>query len=176
MGDTWNLSETVEYTDGDEEMAEATVADIENLTGSAMADILAGDLRDNIIKGGGGDDKIYGGPNPADADKESDAGLTNADTLEGGGGNDMLFGGVGADTLKGGDGDDMLNGGPGADNLYGGAGSDMIYAETTDAVINGWVETPPENDDCYSSMSMRALEGRQRSHGCRYRILREIGG
>ena len=76
------------------------VADIEHLTGSANDDILAGDLRNNTIMGGGGNDKIYGGPNPADADKESDAGLTNADTLMGQGGDDMIFGGVGADTLQ----------------------------------------------------------------------------
>ena len=146
-GDTFAGSgDPVEYQDGDEEMQEANVYDIEHLTGSAMADILAGDLRDNTIKGGGGDDKLYGGPNPADADKEGNSGLTNADTLEGGPGNDMLFGGFGVDTLKGDAGDDMLNGGPGADMLYGGAGSDMIYADTMDTVINGWVETPPADD------------------------------
>ena len=39
-----------------------------HLTGSANADILAGDFRDNTIKGGGGDDKIYGGPDPSDLD------------------------------------------------------------------------------------------------------------
>ena len=146
-GDVFAGSGTpVEYTDSDEEMAEANVYDIENLTGSAMADILAGDLRDNTIMGGGGDDKIYGGPNPADADKESDAGLTNADTLMGQGGDDMIFGGVGNDTLDGGDGDDTLNGGAGNDTFYGGAGSDVIYADADDAVINGWLETPPEDD------------------------------
>ncbi len=145
-GDTWNLSETVEYLDSDEEMAEATVADIENLTGSAMADILAGDLRDNTIMGGGGDDKIYGGPNPADVDMETGGNLTNADMLHGGAGNDMLFGGAGIDTLKGDAGDDMLNGGAGADRLFGGYGSDMIYADTADTVIDGWVEDKdPEN-------------------------------
>ena len=137
MGDSWNLSETVEYTDGDEEMAEATVADIENLTGSTHADILTGDLRDNVIVGGGGNDKIYGGPSPADVDKETGGGLTNADTLHGDGGNDIILGGVGADTLKGGAGNDTLHGDSGADMLYGGAGSDMIYADTMDAVING---------------------------------------
>ena len=136
-GDTWNLSETVDYTDSDEEMAKATVADIENLTGSAHADILAGDLRNNTIMGGGGDDKIYGGPNPADADKESDAGLTNMDTLMGQGGNDMIFGGVGDDTLHGGDGNDTLNGGAGNDTFWGGHGSDMIYADAMDRMIYG---------------------------------------
>ena len=137
-GDVFAGSGTpVEYTDSDEEMAEMNVFDIEHLTGSAMADILAGDLRDNTIKGGGGDDKIYGGPNPADADKESDAGLTNADTLMGQGGDDMIFGGVGNDTLHGGDGDDTLNGGAGNDTFWGGHGSDMIHADAADRVIQG---------------------------------------
>ena len=137
-GDTFaGMGDPVEYTDGDEEMQEASVYDIENLTGSANDDILAGDLRDNTIMGGGGDDKIYGGPNPADADKESDAGLTNADTLMGQGGNDMIFGGVGGDTLHGGDGDDMLNGGGGNDTFWGGHGSDMIHADAADRVIYG---------------------------------------
>ena len=147
-GDTFAGSGTpVEYTDGDEDMQEASVYDIENLTGSGNDDILAGDLRDNVIMGGGGDDKLYGGPNPADADKMGNSGLTNADMLHGGGGDDMLFGGVGNDTLKGDAGDDMLHGGPNADRLFGGAGSDLIYADTMDSVINGWVETPPDDPD-----------------------------
>ena len=138
-GDTFAGSGTpVEYTDNDEEMAEANVYDIENLTGSANDDILAGDLRDNTIKGGGGDDKIYGGPNPADADKEGNSGLTNIDMLHGGGGNDMLFGGFGNDTLFGDAGDDMLNGGAGIDVFRGGAGSDVIYADAMDVDINGY--------------------------------------
>ena len=137
-GDVFAGSGTpVEYTDSDEEMAEMNVFDIENLTGSAMADILAGDLRDNTIMGGGGDDKIYGGPNPADADKEGDPGLTNADTLMGQGGNDMIFGGFGNDILHGGDGDDTLNGGAGNDTFWGGHGSDMIHADAADRVIQG---------------------------------------
>ena len=137
-GDVFAGSGTpVEYTDSDEEMAEANVFDIEHLTGSAMADILAGDLRDNTIMGGGGDDKIYGGPNPADADKEGDPGLTNADTLMGQGGNDMIFGGFGNDTLHGGDGDDTLNGGAGNDTFWGGHGSDMIHADAADRNIQG---------------------------------------
>ena len=137
-GDTWNMSETVEYRDSDEEMAEATVADIEWLTGSAHDDILAGDLRDNTIKGGGGDDKIYGGPNPADADTEGDDMLSNDDMLYGDGGNDMIFGGIGDDTLNGNAGDDMLSGGAGNDTFRGGAGSDVIHADAMDLDINGY--------------------------------------
>ena len=104
--------------------------------------------------GGGGDDKIYGGPNPADADKMGNSGLTNADMLHGGPGDDMLFGGSGIDTLKGDAGDDMLHGGPGADILYGGYGSDLIYADTMDTVINGWVETPPVVDGTAQTEAM----------------------
>ena len=130
-GDTWGDTVTVQYTvpaedpeDPDVEMEE-TVPDIINLTGSHMADILAGDSRDNEISGNGGDDKIYGGPGGGD------------DMLMGDGGNDMLFGGVGDDTLSGGMGNDTLNGGAGADKFMGGGGNDMIYADLMDTAIDG---------------------------------------
>ena len=130
-GDTWNAID-VKYTevdeDGDSHEMTESVPDIENLTGSNMADILAGDSRENVIMGMGGDDKIYGGPG-----KNAD----NNDTLDGGRGNDMLFGGAGNDTLKGGAGNDMLNGGAGEDMFFGGAGSDMIYADDHDTLIVG---------------------------------------
>lgn len=125
-GDTWGDTVTAEYTmpaedpeDPEIEMTE-TVPDIINLTGSGMADILAGDSRGNEISGGGGDDKLYGGPGGGD------------DELKGEGGNDMLFGGKGDDTLNGGMGNDVLNGGAGADEFDGGAGNDMIYADLGD--------------------------------------------
>ena len=98
-----------------------TVPDIIHLTGSHMADILAGDSRNNTIMGNGGDDKLYGGPGGGN------------DMLQGGPGNDMLFGGRGDDELHGGGGDDMLNGGAGDDMFYGGLGNDMIYADAGDA-------------------------------------------
>ena len=152
-GDVWGGLATAKYTNEDEDEVEVSLPDIEYLTGSANADILAGDMRNNTIKGEGGDDKIYGGPNPADA-HEMDSGITNADVLEGGGGNDMIFGGYGNDTLRGGDGDDMLNGGSGADMFYGGAGSDLIYADTADTVIVGdvAVDATPDDDDTSGAM------------------------
>ena len=73
-GDVFVDMTTVEYSVPAEDpqdpdiMKEETVPDIVHLTGSAMADILAGDSRDNTIKGGGGDDKIYGGPGGGDDD------------------------------------------------------------------------------------------------------------
>ena len=71
-GDTWGDLVTVEYANPDPEAPreeatlEETVPDIVNLTGSGNADILAGDSRGNTIMGGGGDDKIYGGPGGGD--------------------------------------------------------------------------------------------------------------
>ena len=145
-GDTWGDTITVEYDNPDpeaeERVLEETVPDIVNLTGSGMADILAGDSRDNTIMGGGGDDKLYGGPGGGD------------DELDGGPGDDMIWGGIGADVLRGGAGNDMLHGGSGADEFYGGYGSDMIYAESTDAVINGWVEEPPTDDGTPSGTAL----------------------
>ena len=130
-GDTWGDTVTVEYTmpaedpeDPPVEMEE-TVPDIIHLTGSAMADILAGDSRDNTIMGGGGDDEIYGGPGGGD------------DMLHGGRGDDRIFGGRGDDTLSGDMGDDMLHGGPGSDKFFGGGGSDMIYADVTVGQVAG---------------------------------------
>ena len=122
-GDIWGDTVDVEYevpAEDPEDPAvekEETVPDIVNLTGSHLADILAGDSRDNTIKGNGGDDKLYGGPGGGD------------DTLEGGRGNDMLFGGRGNDTLSGGMGNDTLNGGSGTDDFDGGPGNDVIYAD-----------------------------------------------
>ena len=125
-GDTWGDMVTVEYDmpaeDPEDPMVtmSETVPDIIDLTGSGMADILAGDSRANTIKGGGGDDRIYGGPGGGD------------DMLHGDGGNDSVFGGRGDDTLMGGAGNDMLWGGPGADVANGGPGNDMIYLDLAD--------------------------------------------
>ena len=146
-GDIWGDMVTVDYEvpaedEGDPPvMHEETVPDIVHLTGSMMADILAGDSRDNTISGLGGDDKLYGGPGGGD------------DTLNGGRGDDMLFGGRGDDTLDGGRGDDMLNGGPGEDDFMGGSGDDMIYAEAaaagTGALVDGVIDggSNPEGMD-----------------------------
>ena len=123
MGDSFGARVEATYTDKDDDEQTVMLPDIRNLTGSVNADILAGDFRDNIIKGGGGDDKIFGGPDPSDlgpmpstADRDD---ASNEDTLMGEGGNDMIFGGAGDDTLDGGAGNDMLNGGGGNDALNG---------------------------------------------------------
>ena len=147
MGDSFGARVEATYTDKDDDEQTVMLPDIMHLTGSANADVLAGDFRNNTIMGGAGDDKIYGGPDPRNLGpmpSSADRGdATNVDTLMGQGGNDMIFGGTGNDMLDGGAGNDMLNGGAGNDELKGGAGSDMIYADKDDLVINGF---GPEDD------------------------------
>ena len=113
-GDRFVGVEVVEYLDAEGEMQQQEVPDIEDLTGSAFDDILAGDLRDNRLDGGAGNDILYGGPGGG------------ADLLRGGPGDDRLYGGVGADALEGGPGADRLHGGTGDDVLYGGPGADIF--------------------------------------------------
>ena len=72
-----------------------TLVAIENLTGSAFGDWLAGDASTNTLDGGSGDDRLFG-----------DAGA------------DTLLGGAGADLLAGQSGVDMLTGGAGADRFF----------------------------------------------------------
>jgi len=77
-----------------------TLISIENVTGSAYADVLTGNAGANLLQGGGGND-----------------------TLNGGAGNDKLSGGAGNDKLSGGAGNDTLNGGTGGDSCTQGGGS-----------------------------------------------------
>ncbi|MGQ9370018.1 M10 family metallopeptidase C-terminal domain-containing protein, partial [Azospirillum sp. A39] len=72
-----------------------TLGGVENLAGSAFADVLTGDGAANRLSGGGGGDRLSG-----------DGG---DDTLEGGDGDDTLAGGAGSDSLVGGAGIDTAD-------------------------------------------------------------------
>ena len=115
-GDTFGSLVSVGYTDTDGATQTEMLPDIENLTGSAHNDTLAGDRRANEIDGGAGDDTLYGGPGGGD------------DVMRGGPGRDTLYGGAGDDRLVGGAGNDRLIGGPGADVFVfaPGDGEDMV--------------------------------------------------
>lgn len=128
------------------------ITGIENLSGSAFADTLTGDVADNILQGGAGSDALTGegGNDTLLGQDGSDIlnGITGADRLEGGAGddqlsggdgNDLLYGGDGADTLDGGAGDDLIDGGSGSDLLDGGDGNDtyLIWADSgADTISN----------------------------------------
>ena len=104
-GDTFTGLVTVQDTE---------VPDIEHLIGSSHDDTLAGDLRNNTLKGRDGDDTLYGGPDGGD------------DRMYGENGNDSIFGGIGNDTVHGGIGNDTIYGGAGDDVLSGGADDDTF--------------------------------------------------
>ena len=102
-GDTFASLVDVSYIDTEGARQTESLPDVENLTGSAHNDVLAGDRRDNVIDGGAGDDTLYGGPGGGD------------DIILGNTGDDRLFGGHGRDRLDGGTGDDRLSAGHGRD-------------------------------------------------------------
>lgn len=89
-----------------------TLIAIENLVGSAHADVLIGDGDANNLRGG-----------------------DSQDWLQGGAGADILLGGEGHDSVWGGGGDDLLNGGNGDDTLDGGAGIDTVTYARADARV-----------------------------------------
>jgi Ca2+-binding RTX toxin-like protein len=104
---------------------------IENLTGSAHPDSLAGDDYANVLQGMGGDDTLHGhGDN---------------DTLIGDEGGDWLVGGAGADTMAGGSGDDVYFVDDYGDRVIeaGGQGADRVRVS-----ISWW--TLPEGADVES--------------------------
>jgi Ca2+-binding RTX toxin-like protein len=89
---TFSLSDAVHARGAIENLTLLTGA--VNGTGSALANIINGNLVANILSG-----------------------LAGNDALSGLGGNDTLYGGLGTDTLNGGLGNDTLAGGAGADNF-----------------------------------------------------------
>lgn len=113
---------------------------IENLTGSAHNDQLAGDAMANRLWGQAGDDLLFGGDG-ADAlwggsGRDLLFGDAGDDDLAGEAGDDVAYGGAGDDHLSGGDGIDVLVGDAGADTLDGGAGADAVYGGDDDDLLD----------------------------------------
>ena len=126
---------TVNLGDGTGENGHAagdTITAIENLKGSAYADVLVGDGIANLLDGGDGDDELRG--NAGDDVLKGGAG---ADELDGGDDDDALFGDAGDDILKGSAGDDKLGGAAGADELDGGDGDDELSGGEGDDILEG---------------------------------------
>jgi serralysin len=97
-----------------------TLAEIENLTGSAFNDSLIGDGFANLLSGLSGIDTIFG--------------AQGNDTLNGNDGNDTLFGGLGIDTMLGGNGSDTFriaqaDGPTGGETIDGGAAGDRLLLQ-----------------------------------------------
>jgi len=108
-----------------------------NITGSAVDEVICGIDGEDWIKGGSGNDEIFGGVGAdslwgeeggdllsgstesdvlyGDDFNNSHGNLDLADTLQGGAGNDFMYGGAGPDLLKGGPDVDFGDGQGGAD-------------------------------------------------------------
>ena len=138
-----NLADTASNTG---EAAGDVYNSIENLTGSAFADVLLGDNQANRLDGGAGDDRLVGGAGadtlvggsgvdtadytasqPAIAvDLQAGTGAggdADGDTLQG---IESVLGTRGADELRGNADDNRLVGGAGNDVLEGRAGADVL--------------------------------------------------
>ena len=134
-----------------------TLASIENLIGSSFNDSLIGNIENNVLIGGLGDD-TYTVDNTSDAITENlDEGIDQVNsrvtytlsanvenlTLSGtstidGTGNDLannIAGNAASNVINGGAGNDILNGGAGVDSLIGGLGNDIYTVDNTGDVI-----------------------------------------
>ena len=92
-----------------------------DFTDAASLGNLVGDSSNNIIKGGEGNETIFG--------------KAGNDTIAGGEGDDVIFGDQGQDTLSGGPGADKIDGGAGADRLIVDEGADVIDGRAGDDTI-----------------------------------------
>lgn len=112
-----------------------------NITGSAVDEVICGLNGDDWLKGGSGNDEIFGGEGfdvlwgqeggdllsggkrvdvlDGDDPTNSHGNLDLADTIQGGDHDDFLDGGAGNDILRGGSGTDDADGGNGADTCTG---------------------------------------------------------
>ena len=114
-----------------------------------------GELGDDLIYGGGGNDWLVGCVDGDGSETGSDRiyGGTGDDTIWGGAGDDRLVGEEGNDTIYGESGNDWLvgcvdgngsetgrdiiYGGTGNDTLWGGAGNDFLFGEQGNDTLNG---------------------------------------
>lgn len=121
---------------------------IENVTTGGGNDLIAGNVGNNRIDGGGGIDTVTyqlatAGVTislalttaQATASEGVDT-LLNIENLIGSALADSFTGSSAANVLYGMEGDDVLDGGAGADRLFGGDGNDQIYFDAADNLAN----------------------------------------
>jgi Ca2+-binding RTX toxin-like protein len=167
---TANLTTGIGSNAGDDTTAGAayTFTDVENLTGTDLADSLTGDGNDNILQGNAGSDTLDGGDG---TDTTSYADNTGKVTVDLPGGTAQEFGAdgdsdantvVSTDTLTSlenvvgspfddsitGDGNDnVLQGNAGDNTLYGGDGTDVVSfaggSTALDIDMSTWSSTAP---------------------------------
>ncbi len=114
-----------------------TIRNIERVEGTDFADVLIGNVGDNVFSAGAGNDTVYGGNgNDSIYAGFGDGGTTNY--LDGGNGNDTIEGSGGADTMFGGAGNDRFRASSDHDVMEGGAGADLFWFRDGDSFsLNG---------------------------------------
>lgn len=156
---------------------------IENATGTAYNDILIGNAWNNEIRGGAGNDVIFGdgleianhayvsqlktagaGYGANDGKHESGSGVaaaadnSGADALHGGDGDDVIYGGAGDDFLYGDNDNDWLFGGQGADTIDGGAGNNTVDYSLDPAGVTVNLATGSATDGWADTDSLTAIQ------------------
>jgi Ca2+-binding RTX toxin-like protein len=106
---------------------------IEGVFGTGFADIVLGDIQNNVLFGGAGDDRIQG--------------RKGNDVIKGNEGNDTLMGGMDVDTLEGGGGDDLLTGGVGAHDRF-------VFLDNDG---NDWITDFTRHEDWIDMTQMNAV-------------------
>ena len=132
--------EIITYVDGTEGPASGAHLVIagnnghDYLKGGLGDDTIYGDDGNDFIQGSQGNDHLYGGAGDDTIHDDE-----NDDFIRGGTGNDRIFAGGGVlDTVFGDEGDDELHGGDGIDEVLGGEGDDLIFGEgDTDVLFGG---------------------------------------
>ncbi len=132
---------------------------IENLTLGTGNDTITGNIMNNMINSGGGNDRGW----LAAGNDTADGGAGN-DLFGGMEGDDFLFGGAGLDTLNGGEGRDELAGGADGDLLYGMTGHDTLWGGAGDDTLfggnhNDRLEGGAGNDQLNGELNTDALRG-----------------
>ncbi len=105
---------------------------VENVPSFPSTKVYSAVASDDMLWGGDGDDKMYGG-----SGLDQLWGETGNDALYGGSGDDQLWGGAGNDRLEGGVANDRMWGGEGDDYLLGGGGNDFLFGERADDQLLG---------------------------------------
>lgn len=138
------------------------IRNVENVVGSALADIITGDYQANIITGGNGADTLDGGAGNdtyiaggtasaisvtlatgSTPQTVTVSGVTGNDSIRnfenvtGTTGADSIVGSSGANVLDGGDGADTIDGAAGSDSIVGGAGADSLVGGDGNDTVSG---------------------------------------
>jgi Ca2+-binding RTX toxin-like protein len=133
---------------------------IDSANGTRFADTMYGNSKANLLRGMDGDDVLYGGGgnDRIEADQLTSPTITGDDLLFGESGDDYLYGGAGADELSGGLDDDFLDGGAGFDiAVYSGNQADYSLIDNGGGNYT-LVDRRPDNDGADTLVNIEQIQ------------------